>query len=202
MAQNAPTLSSDDLRSRRSGPVISVVNSLPGCFRFTTNLLCCGQREEVGLGMTATIDYGNLMHRAMRGLIQEVLENVRDNGLPGLLRLVELEPVAHVPEQVTDAVAGVVGKRPGGTDPDEVPDPGCGETVHELEILLARRGRQQPPNRQRQTSGQGHAGHPVKDRHDHVDQGTVDLEMRRKWSIVGAVRRSRVGHSHLQNGCR
>jgi len=33
--------------------------------------------------MTATIDYGNLMHRAMRGLIQEVLENVRDNGLPG-----------------------------------------------------------------------------------------------------------------------
>lgn len=33
--------------------------------------------------MTATIDYGNLMHRAMRGLIQEVLENVRDTGLPG-----------------------------------------------------------------------------------------------------------------------
>ena len=33
--------------------------------------------------MTATIDYGDLMHRAMRGLIQEVLENVRDNGLPG-----------------------------------------------------------------------------------------------------------------------
>jgi hypothetical protein len=33
--------------------------------------------------MTATIDYGNLMHRAMRGLIQEVLEDVRNNGLPG-----------------------------------------------------------------------------------------------------------------------
>ena len=33
--------------------------------------------------MTATIDYGNLMHRAMRGLIQEVLEDVRSNGLPG-----------------------------------------------------------------------------------------------------------------------
>lgn len=33
--------------------------------------------------MTATIDYGNLMHRAMRGLIQEVLENVRETGLPG-----------------------------------------------------------------------------------------------------------------------
>nr|WP_309504581.1 ClpXP protease specificity-enhancing factor SspB [uncultured Roseovarius sp.] len=33
--------------------------------------------------MSGTIDYGNLMHRAMRGLIQEVLKEVRDNGLPG-----------------------------------------------------------------------------------------------------------------------
>ncbi len=33
--------------------------------------------------MSRTIDYGNLMHRAMRGLIQEVLTDVRDNGLPG-----------------------------------------------------------------------------------------------------------------------
>lgn len=30
-----------------------------------------------------TIDYGNLMHRAMRGLIQEVLIDVAKNGLPG-----------------------------------------------------------------------------------------------------------------------
>ncbi|MEM7753172.1 MAG: ClpXP protease specificity-enhancing factor SspB [Pseudomonadota bacterium] len=33
--------------------------------------------------MTATIDYGNLMHRAMRGLIQNVLIDVSKNGLPG-----------------------------------------------------------------------------------------------------------------------
>ena len=33
--------------------------------------------------MTRTIDYGNLMHRAMRGLIQEVLAGVAVNGLPG-----------------------------------------------------------------------------------------------------------------------
>jgi len=33
--------------------------------------------------MSRTIDYGNLMHRAMRGLIQEALCDVRDNGLPG-----------------------------------------------------------------------------------------------------------------------
>lgn len=33
--------------------------------------------------MNTTIDYGNLMHRAMRGLIQEVLEAVQKDGLPG-----------------------------------------------------------------------------------------------------------------------
>lgn len=33
--------------------------------------------------MTKTIDYGNLMHRAMRGLIQEVLQDVSKAGLPG-----------------------------------------------------------------------------------------------------------------------
>lgn len=33
--------------------------------------------------MTKSIDYGNLMHRAMRGLIQTVLRDVAANGLPG-----------------------------------------------------------------------------------------------------------------------
>jgi hypothetical protein len=33
--------------------------------------------------MTRSIDYGNLMHRAMRGLIVEVLRQVEREGLPG-----------------------------------------------------------------------------------------------------------------------
>ncbi len=33
--------------------------------------------------MSQGIDYGNLMHRAMRGLIQEVLTDVASEGLPG-----------------------------------------------------------------------------------------------------------------------
>lgn len=33
--------------------------------------------------MTRSIDYGNLMHRAMRGLIQQVLQEVAAHGLPG-----------------------------------------------------------------------------------------------------------------------
>jgi len=33
--------------------------------------------------MPHVIDYGNLMHRAMRGLIQRVLSNVQEHGLPG-----------------------------------------------------------------------------------------------------------------------
>ena len=33
--------------------------------------------------MTRSIDYGTLMHRAMRGLIHDVLKGVERNGLPG-----------------------------------------------------------------------------------------------------------------------
>ncbi len=33
--------------------------------------------------MTRTIEYGNLMHDAMRGLIKQVLQDVADHGLPG-----------------------------------------------------------------------------------------------------------------------
>lgn len=33
--------------------------------------------------MAKSIDYGNLMHKAMRGLIQTVLNDVAANGLPG-----------------------------------------------------------------------------------------------------------------------
>ncbi|MEC3860181.1 ClpXP protease specificity-enhancing factor SspB [Mesobacterium sp. TK19101] len=33
--------------------------------------------------MTGSIDYGKLMHKAMRGLIQEVLAGVQADGLPG-----------------------------------------------------------------------------------------------------------------------
>jgi hypothetical protein len=33
--------------------------------------------------MSQTIDYGRLMHRAMRGLIREVLDGVAESGLPG-----------------------------------------------------------------------------------------------------------------------
>ncbi|MFT6426369.1 MAG: hypothetical protein ACJAX9_002750 [Celeribacter sp.] len=36
-----------------------------------------------GCGMAKSIDYGNLMHNAMRGLIRQVLEDVRKDGLPG-----------------------------------------------------------------------------------------------------------------------
>ncbi len=36
-----------------------------------------------GIGMSRSIDYGTLMHRAMRGLIQTVLTDVAAHGLPG-----------------------------------------------------------------------------------------------------------------------
>jgi len=40
------------------------------------------ERAKV-IGMDRGIDYGNLMHQAMRGLIRDVMEQIADRGLPG-----------------------------------------------------------------------------------------------------------------------
>jgi hypothetical protein len=39
--------------------------------------------DQTGASMARSIDYGNLMHRAMRGLIEQVLRDVAVRGLPG-----------------------------------------------------------------------------------------------------------------------
>lgn len=39
--------------------------------------------DEKRTAMTRAIDYGGMMHRAMQGLIAEVLTRVAENGLPG-----------------------------------------------------------------------------------------------------------------------
>jgi len=39
--------------------------------------------DLAGNGMTRGIDYGRLMHHAMRGLIRQVLEQIAQSGLPG-----------------------------------------------------------------------------------------------------------------------
>jgi hypothetical protein len=39
--------------------------------------------RQPGAWMTRQIDYGRLMHRAMRGLIQQVLAQIAHDGLPG-----------------------------------------------------------------------------------------------------------------------
>jgi len=52
--------------------------------------------------MSETIDYGKLMHRAMRGLIQEVLSDVRDNGLPGAHHFFITFDTTHPDVQIAD----------------------------------------------------------------------------------------------------
>ena len=47
---------------------------------FRNNKKTRGFKEK---NMADEIDYGNLMHNAMRSLIQEVLTEVKNNGLPG-----------------------------------------------------------------------------------------------------------------------
>ena len=51
--------------------------------------------------MTRSLDYGNLMHRAMRGLIKDVLQDVAQNGLPGIIislsRLIQVTSMSTSP---------------------------------------------------------------------------------------------------------
>ena len=52
--------------------------------------------------MSDTIDYGRLMHRAMRGLIQEVLGNVQAHGLPGAHHFFITFDTTHPEAQLAD----------------------------------------------------------------------------------------------------
>lgn len=52
--------------------------------------------------MARSIDYGNLMHRAMRGLIQTVLRDVADNGLPGAHHFFITFDTAHPGVEMAD----------------------------------------------------------------------------------------------------
>jgi len=52
--------------------------------------------------MSHTIDYGSLMHRAMRGLIQEVLEEVAKTGLPGAHHFFITFDTTHPDAQLAD----------------------------------------------------------------------------------------------------
>ena len=52
--------------------------------------------------MSRRIDYGNLMHRAMRGLIQDVLTDVQEKGLPGDHHFFITFDTAHPDVQIAD----------------------------------------------------------------------------------------------------
>lgn len=52
--------------------------------------------------MSNSIDYGKLMHRAMRGLIQQVLEDVANNGLPGAHHFFITFDTTHPDAQLAD----------------------------------------------------------------------------------------------------
>jgi uncharacterized protein len=58
--------------------------------------------ELTGAAMARSIDYGNLMHRAMRGLIEEVLRDVADRGLPGEHHFFITFDTAHADARLAD----------------------------------------------------------------------------------------------------
>jgi uncharacterized protein len=58
-----------------------------------------------GKCMSREIDYGNLMHTAMRGLIKSVLEDVAENGLPGAHHFFITFDTSHPDVELADWLA-------------------------------------------------------------------------------------------------
>ncbi|WP_377505030.1 SspB family protein [Octadecabacter sp. R77987] len=60
--------------------------------------------------MTRSIDYGNLMHRAMRGLIQQVLTDISEHGLPGehhfFITFDTMHPEVEIADWLSDRYPG------------------------------------------------------------------------------------------------
>ncbi|SNX69331.1 hypothetical protein SAMN05878503_103321 [Cereibacter ovatus] len=56
--------------------------------------------------MARSIDYGNLMHRAMRGLIQSVLADVAEHGLPGAHHFFITFDTTHPDVEMADWLRG------------------------------------------------------------------------------------------------
>jgi hypothetical protein len=52
--------------------------------------------------MSRSIDYGNLMHEAMRGLIRKVLQDISDNGLPGNHHFFITSDTSHPDAELAD----------------------------------------------------------------------------------------------------
>lgn len=52
--------------------------------------------------MTGSIDYGNLMYRAMRSLIHDVLSDVAENGLPGAHHFLVTFDTMHPDVEIAD----------------------------------------------------------------------------------------------------
>ncbi|MHA6261742.1 SspB family protein [Arenibacterium sp. CAU 1754] len=55
--------------------------------------------------MTRDIDYGNLMHSAMRGLIKTVLQDIAENGLPGQHHFFITFDTSHPDAELADWLA-------------------------------------------------------------------------------------------------
>lgn len=60
--------------------------------------------------MSDTIDYGNLMHRAMRTLIKEVLNGIAEDGLPGqhhfFITIDTMHPEVEIADWLSDRYPG------------------------------------------------------------------------------------------------
>src|SRR5437763_2646721 len=98
----------------------------------------------------------------------------------------EIERMAGVPDEVTDAIAQMVEHRQGPAEQQQEADPGAEEILNAFIGLRPRSGGNQPPYEQDRPGTQSHTGSAMEDRHDGGELPSVDLKVRRKRLVGGS----------------
>src|SRR5215469_726206 len=92
----------------------------------------------------------------------------------------EVESVAGIPDEMTDAVAQVIKQRNRPTEQQQEPDPGTEKILDPFIGLRPGGGGHQPPDEQNGSRAQRHAGGAVEDRQNGGELPSIDLKVRRK----------------------
>src|SRR5215469_5584022 len=116
-------------------------------------------------------DPGNPGNQGQRGC------RAGDDPAPEIGRL-EVEGMARVPDEVSDAVAQVVEQRHGPAEQQQQPNPGPEEILGAFKGLRPGGGGDQPPYEQDRSGAERYARSAVKDRHDGSELPPVDLKVR------------------------
>src|SRR5215471_17067653 len=109
-----------------------------------------------------------------------------DDNPPAEIGRFEVEGVAGVPDEMTDAVAQVIKQRNGPAEQQQKSDPRTKKILDAFVGLRPGSGRHEPPDEEDCSGAQSQTGGAVEDRQHRGELPSVDLKMRRQRPVGGS----------------